>query len=60
MSDVRDIYTTEKGGMIPSEVAIHHENVCDRVVREAIEKAGVSKIYLVAYSRGPGMGNRIL
>lgn len=60
LSDVRDTYTTEKGGMIPAEVAIHHENVCDRVVREAIEKSGVSKIDLVAYSRGPGLGKRVL
>ena len=60
MSDVREVYTTEKGGMIPVEVARHHERVVDRVVREAIEKAGVSKIDLVAYSRGPGMGKNIL
>lgn len=60
LSDVRDIYTTEKGGMIPSEVFKHHKRVCDRVVREAIEQAKVQKIDLVAYSRGPGMGKNVL
>jgi len=60
LSDVRDLYVTEKGGMIPSEVARHHESVKDRVVREAIEKAGVNKIDLVSYSRGPGLGGGIL
>lgn len=60
LSDIREIYSTKKGGMIPAEVTRHHENVCDRVVREAIEKAKVSKIDLVAYSRGPGMGHNIL
>ena len=60
LSDIREVYTTEKGGMIPYEVAKHHERVCDRVVREAIENAHVKKIDLVAYSRGPGMGKNIL
>ncbi len=60
LSDIRDVYTTEKGGMIPGEVTKHHERVCDRVVREAIEKAGVKKIDLVAYSRGPGLGKSVL
>ncbi len=53
-SDVRDIYTTKKGGMIPSEIAQHHRNVKDRVIREAIEKSKQKKFDLVAYSRGPG------
>lgn len=60
LSDVRDVYKTEKGGMIPREVAKHHEQVKDRVVREAIENAKVSKIDLVAYSRGPGLGKGVL
>ncbi len=60
LSDVRDIYTTKKGGMIPSEVAKHHEQVKDKVVREAIEDSKVKKIDLVCYSRGPGLGKGIL
>ena len=46
--------------MIPADVARHHENVKDRVVREAIEKSNVKKIDLVAYSRGPGLGRNVL
>lgn len=53
-SDVRDVYTTQSGGMIPSEIAQHHRNVKERVVREAIEKSKQEKFDLVAYSRGPG------
>lgn len=60
LSDVRSIYKTEKGGMIPNEVARHHENIKDEVVREAIEKSGVKKIDLIAYSRGPGLGGAVL
>lgn len=53
-SDVRDTYTTRKGGMIPKEIAQHHRNVKGRVIREAIEKSKQKKFDLVVYSRGPG------
>jgi len=56
LSDVRDVFTTIKGGMIPNEVAQHHKEVCDAVVRKALEEAHASKIDVVAYSRGPGLG----
>jgi glycoprotease/Kae1 family metallohydrolase len=60
LSDVRDVYTTKTGGMIPKEVAKHHELVKDRVIRESIENSKVKKIDLVAYSRGPGLGRGVL
>ncbi len=56
LSDIRDMYRKEKGGIIPSEAAQHHELVCRKVIREAIEKSGVEKIDFVSYSRGPGLG----
>jgi len=55
LSDVRDMYTTERGGIIPSEAAEHHRNVKDVVIRKAIEDSHTEKIDLVAYSRGPGL-----
>ena len=55
LSDVRDSFTTTEGGMVPGKVAQHHKDVCDTVVRKAIEQAHAN-IDLVAYSRGPGMG----
>ncbi|MEK6934880.1 MAG: KEOPS complex N(6)-L-threonylcarbamoyladenine synthase Kae1 [Nanoarchaeota archaeon] len=55
LSDVRDMYTKEKGGIIPVEAAEHHKNVFPSIIRKAIEEAKVKKIDLVAYSRGPGL-----
>ncbi len=58
--NVKDSYTTEKGGMIPMEVGRHHERVKDKVIRKALEefeiKNGGKKIDLIVYSRGPGIG----
>lgn len=54
-SDIRDMYKTESGGIIPNEAARHHENVKDRVIREAIEKSKQNKFDLIVYARGPGL-----
>jgi len=58
--NVKDSYTTEKGGMIPMEVGKHHEKVKDEIIRKALEefemKSRGKKIDLVVYSRGPGIG----
>jgi len=56
LSDVREVFTTTSGGMIPNEVALHHKEVCDKVVKKALEEAHAKQIDLVAYSRGPGIG----
>ena len=57
LSDVRDMYSTEKGGMIPNEVALHHRKVKDLVIRRAIEEAKINEkdIDFVAFSQGPGI-----
>ncbi|MDP4012116.1 MAG: KEOPS complex N(6)-L-threonylcarbamoyladenine synthase Kae1, partial [Candidatus Nanoarchaeia archaeon] len=60
LSDVRDMYTTENGGMNPTEVKLHHQAVAEKVVREAIEKSGVKKIDLVAVARAPGLAPCLL
>ena len=39
LSNCKDVYKTEKGGMIPNKVAEHHVEVCDSVLRDALEKA---------------------
>jgi len=54
-SDVREVYTTEKGGMVPIKVMEHHKAVKEKVIKEAIEKSGQKKFDLVSYSRGPGL-----
>ncbi|MDP3917009.1 MAG: KEOPS complex N(6)-L-threonylcarbamoyladenine synthase Kae1 [Nanoarchaeota archaeon] len=57
--NVKDSYTTEKGGIIPMDAARHHENISDALIKKALsdfEKVGKNKIDLVTYSRGPGIG----
>jgi len=53
--NVRDNYTTEKGGIIPGDAAQHHQDIYRDLIKKAISEYN-GKIDLVAYSRGPGMG----
>ncbi|MFH1053473.1 MAG: bifunctional N(6)-L-threonylcarbamoyladenine synthase/serine/threonine protein kinase [Candidatus Woesearchaeota archaeon] len=59
LSNVMNSYTTKKGGMIPGEVADHHVQVCDQVIRDALNKANVKvkDIDLISYSMSPGLGH---
>jgi len=61
LSNVKDVYTTEKGGMVPGDVADHHVRVCGDVVREALERAKVTlkDIDLIAFSQSPGLGHAL-
>jgi N6-L-threonylcarbamoyladenine synthase len=58
LANVKDAYTTEKGGIIPVDAARHHERVYKNVIGLALEKAKISlgDVSLVSYSQGPGMG----
>lgn len=55
LSDVRDIFTTVEGGMIPTQVAKHHEQAADTVIKKALADAKANHVDLVVYSRGPGL-----
>ncbi len=55
LSNEKDVFTTEKGGMIPNEVAVHHKKVCNDVLKKALEKANVKDFDVVAFSQGPGL-----
>jgi N6-L-threonylcarbamoyladenine synthase len=57
LSNVRDMYTTEKGGIVPLDSAKHHRECCDRLLSEALQKAGITedKITAIAFSQGPGI-----
>lgn len=61
LSNIKRLYTTQSGGMIPSKVADHHVEICDEVLKEALEKAGVAlkDVELIAYSRSPGLGHTL-
>ena len=61
LSNCKNAYTTEQGGMIPAEVADHHVEHCDAVIRDALDKAKVSMkdISLISYSASPGLGHAL-
>lgn len=61
LSNVRDVYTTESGGMIPFELGEHHVNCCDKVLKDALSQSNVkmSDIDLISFSQGPGQGHAL-
>jgi N6-L-threonylcarbamoyladenine synthase len=62
LSNVKDAFTTEQGGMIPSDLRKHHEAVKEKVLNDALEKAGLglNDIDLVSFSQGPGIAPALL
>jgi len=60
--NVKDSYTTEKGGIIPTEAAKHHERVADEVYRRALEESGINEeqIKAVVISNAPGLAPCLL
>ena len=61
-ANVTDAYKTEKGGIHPSEAKLHHENVKDRVIEEALKVANLKleDIGLISFSQGPGLAPCLL
>ncbi len=57
LANIRDMYKTESGGIIPTASAEHHKEVCERVWKEALDKAGIceSEIKAIAVSNAPGL-----
>ena len=57
LANVKDTYTTEKGGIIPLEAAKHHERVKDKLLVDALAAASLTlkDIDIIAYSQGPGL-----
>jgi universal protein Kae1 len=57
LSDVRDMYVTKEGGLIPDKIAEHHKNIGNTVIQKAIENAKIKikNIKLISFSQGPGL-----
>ncbi|MCK4649823.1 tRNA (adenosine(37)-N6)-threonylcarbamoyltransferase complex transferase subunit TsaD [Candidatus Pacearchaeota archaeon] len=62
LSNIKDSYTTEKGGMIPLEVRRHHKEVAPVVYDEALKEAGITEeeIEAIALSNAPGLAPCLL
>ncbi len=58
LANVSDSYVPEEGGIHPREAARHHAEVADKVLAEALAKAGVkpSELSVIAFAQGPGLG----
>jgi N6-L-threonylcarbamoyladenine synthase len=61
LSNVRDMYKTEKGGLVPVMLSEHHVECFDRVIKEAlnISKKSLDDIQLISFSQGPGIGHAL-
>lgn len=57
LANVRDMYTTESGGIIPTESAEHHKKVARLIYSLAFSEAKVSEdeITAIAISNAPGL-----
>lgn len=62
IANVKDAYTTEKGGIIPIESAKHHERVADKLYERALSEAKINgkDINAIAFSQGPGLSPCLL
>ena len=62
LSNIKKSFTTEKGGLIPMEVAKHHFENKYEIYFEALEKSGISEgeIDAIAFSQGPGLAPCLL
>jgi len=57
LANVRSMYTTKSGGIIPTDSAKHHKNISQEIYLKALEEAGIkeSEINAIAFSQGPGL-----
>ena len=58
LANKSDSYIPAEGGIHPREAARHHAEVADKVLKEALSKAGVKprELSVIAFSQGPGLG----
>ncbi len=62
LANIVDSYTAPDKGMIPNEVAKHHEKVAEEVLGKALAIANISwkEVSFIAYSAGPGLDPPLL
>ena len=62
LANVKDSYTTDRGGIIPLEAAKHHVRVSSEVYTKAIVESGIKEeeVDAIAFSQGPGLAPCLL
>jgi len=60
--NIKDLFVTEKGGLIPNEVAKHHKNISSKLFEQAVEQAKIRReeIKFIALSNAPGLAPCLL
>lgn len=60
--NIRDMYTPESGGIIPSESAKHHRKVAEKIYCQALKESGIKEnnIDAIAFSNAPGLAPCLL
>ena len=62
LANVKDSYTTEKGGIIPTDAAEHHKKVAHELYLKVLQNADIKEkdINAIAFSIGPGLAPCLL
>jgi len=57
IANEKDTFTTTEGGLIPSDVAKHHDKLKDEILERALKSAKLTMkdISLISYSASPGL-----
>ncbi|MCX6798688.1 MAG: KEOPS complex N(6)-L-threonylcarbamoyladenine synthase Kae1 [Candidatus Diapherotrites archaeon] len=57
LANERHSVTTKEGGLIPRELAVHHQEYAKPILESALKKAGVKleDIDVISFSQGPGI-----
>ncbi len=61
LANVKSSFSSEKTGIIPSEVAEFHLKNIDKLLHKALTNANIklNEINLIAFSQGPGLGHTL-
>jgi len=62
LSNCKNSYTTEEGGIIPIDSANHHKQIKSDVLKKALEEAGIemNEVDAIAFSQAPGLAPCLL
>ncbi|MEX0932938.1 MAG: bifunctional N(6)-L-threonylcarbamoyladenine synthase/serine/threonine protein kinase [Candidatus Pacearchaeota archaeon] len=62
LSNVKNAYTTESGGIIPMDAAKHHARNAEKIFEKSLKESGLKKeeIEGIAFSQGPGLAPCLL
>ena len=57
LSNIRSMYSVEKGGIIPVDSAKHHREIAEEIYNKSLKEANIEEkdIDAVAFSQGPGL-----